>query len=279
MSERTPSAVSAHYQSVPELARHLLDALRAAGQDLDHLTPDGLAPVDQFHTAGRAATRELAQRAKVQPGSRVLDIGGGIGGPARTLAAEFGCSVTVLDFTETFCQTGELFTERVGLSDRVGFQHGDALAMPFADATFDVAWTQHSSMNIPDKDRLYREIHRVLRPGGRLALHEIMAGPIQPVHFPVPWAREPTISFLRTPQEIRALLAEFGFVEVEWEDTTDRSLAWFRAWTNRPAALSDRQPLGLHLLLGPDFPTMGQNQVRNLEEGRIAVIEAVFDRP
>jgi SAM-dependent methyltransferase len=247
--------------------------------NLHSLTPAELAPVDQFHTAGREATIELARRASLPAGATVLDVGGGIGGPARTLASDFGCAVTVLDLTEAFCRAGEVLTDLTGLSALVNFCHGVALALPFDVASFDVVWSQHSTMNIPDKDRLYREIRRVLRPGGRLAFHEIMAGPVKPVHFPVPWAREPAISFLRSPAEVRALLADLGFREVAWVDTTAASLAWFRAWTARPAASATPGPLGLHLLLGPDFPAMGRNQVRNLEEDRIALIQAVFDRP
>lgn len=272
-------SVGAHYGAAGDtLTAGILAALRAAGKNLDALTPDDLAPVDQFHTGGRETTRALATLAGIKPGTSVLDVGGGIGGPARMLVAEFGCTVTVLDLTEAFCRTGEALTERLGLGDRVTFRHGDALAMPFADGSFDLVWTQHSSMNIPDKSALYRESHRVLRPGGRLALHEIMAGSVQPVHFPVPWARDPAISFLQPPEDIRALLAGLRFAEVAWVDKTAEAVAWFRAWAAKRDAAAGPSPLGLHLLLGPDFPEMGRNQERNLEERRIAVIQAIFDR-
>ncbi|CAA9452538.1 MAG: hypothetical protein AVDCRST_MAG80-2450 [uncultured Rubrobacteraceae bacterium] len=147
---------------------------------------------------------------------RVLDVGGGLGGPARNLASEIGCSVEVLDVTEEFCRAGEILTTRTGLGDLVSFRHASALDMPHPDASFDVVWMQHSSMNIADKERLYAEIHRVLRPGGHLALHEIMAGPVTPIHFPVPWARGPEISFLRPPEEVRALITGIGFEESAW---------------------------------------------------------------
>jgi MPBQ/MSBQ methyltransferase len=164
----------------------ILASVRTADKDPEGLTPDDLAPATEFHTGGTEATLELARRAGLRAGLRVLDVGGGLGGPARTPGSEFGCRVTVLDLTEEYCRAGELLTARTGLGDQVTFQHGDALTMPFPNGDFDVAWAQHSSMNIADKERLYREIHRILRPGGRLALHEIMAGPIQPIHFPVP---------------------------------------------------------------------------------------------
>jgi SAM-dependent methyltransferase len=270
------AAVSRHYGQ-PGLLDRILAALQRDGKDTGTLTPEDLAPIDQFHIGGRPATLDLARLAGLQPGMRVLDAGGGIGGPARTLAAEFGCHVTVLDLTEEFCRTGEALTARTGLADRVTFRHGSALAIPFPDASFDVAWTQHSTMNIQDKGRLYAELHRVVRPGGRLALHEIMAGATQPVHFPVPWAEEPAISFLLPAAQMRALIAAAGFAELAWLDTADAALEFFRRRAAAPAA--DVPALGLELLIGPRTAERMGNVRRNLEEGRIAVVQAMFERP
>lgn len=175
-AEQSAAALNRHYGRA-DLLEAILAAVRATGKDPDALTPDDLAPIDQFHTRGKPATIELATLAGLRAGMRVLDVGGGIGGPARTLAAEFGCSVTVLDLTEAYVRTGEAITARLGLSDRVSFRHGSALALPFADGSFDAAWTQHSSMNVADKAQMYAEIRRVLRPGGIFALHEVMACP------------------------------------------------------------------------------------------------------
>ncbi|MEW6212003.1 MAG: methyltransferase domain-containing protein [Acidobacteriota bacterium] len=269
-------SVDTHYGR-SDLGSKIIEALRASGKDADALAPQDLAPVDQFHTGGRDATLALARLAGISSGMKILDVGGGLGGPARTLASEVGCEVTVLDITEEFCRVGEMLTRLTGLSDRVSFRHGSALDIPFPDATFDLVWTQHSSMNIADKDRLYLESHRALRPGGRLALHEIMAGHVSPPHFPVPWARDPSISHLRTPAEIRAIISGLGFSEIEWIDETETALQWFRQRLAL-AASQGPQPLGLHLLMGEDFRRMFQNQVRNLDEHRIAVIQAVFER-
>jgi ubiquinone/menaquinone biosynthesis C-methylase UbiE len=264
--------VSDHYGRA-DLLEAIIAGLRDAGVDHDALPPDDLAGVDQFHIGGKAATLDLARRAGLQGTARVLDVGGGIGGTARTLAAEYGCAVTVLDLTEEYCRVGERLTELTRQSDRVAFRHGSAVAMPFADASFDVAWTQHSSMNIAEKERLYAEVYRVLRPGGTLVLHEVLAGPRQPVHFPVPWATEPSISFLRPPDEIRAIIGRLGFTEREWTDTSQEARAWFRA-----GRAPTRRPIGLHLLLGATYSQTRENQLRNLDEGRIVVIEGVFRR-
>ena len=268
-------SVGAHYGR-GDLATRILEPLRAAGKHPDALTTADLAPVDQLHAHGRRATLELARPAGITSGMRVLDVGGGLGGPARTLASEFGCEVEVLDLTEEFCRAGEMLTARTGLDDRVSFRHGNALEMPYPEAGFDVAWMQHSSMNIPDTKRLYKEIHRVLRPGGRLALHEILAGPVSPIHFPVPWARDPALSHLRPPAEVRALLEDAGFEVLAWIDETTPALRWYR---ERLVPTPGESPLGSYLIFGRDFGEMSRNQVRNLSERRISVIQATSERP
>lgn len=271
-----PESVSAHYGKSGLLER-ILAAFAAAGKDPEHPTLDDLALLDQFHLRGRDATRELAALAGATAGDRVLDVGGGIGGPARTLAAEIGCGVTVLDLTEEFCRAGAGLTARAGLADRVSFRHASALAMPFDEGAFDLAWTQHSSMNVEDKEGLYREIARVVRPGGRLAIHEIFAGEHAPIHFPVPWAgSDPSISFLRPAEDVRAIAGAAGFRERVWRDVSASAAAWLRERMAAPAA--PPSPLGLQLLLGPEAPAMLRNVLRNLEENRIALFVGVWER-
>jgi ubiquinone/menaquinone biosynthesis C-methylase UbiE len=268
-------ALNRHYGRQGLVAR-ITTALRAMGKDMTSLAVEDLAPVDQFHVGGRDATLGLARLAEIRPEDRVLDVGGGLGGAARTLASGIGCHVTVLDLTEEFCRAGAELTRHTGLADRVSFQHASAVDMPFDAERFDVAWTQHSSMNIEDKPRLYAEIHRVLRPGGRLAIHEIVQGRVTPFHLPVPWAREGTLSFLAEPGAMRAGIAAAGFEERVWTDVSAASLAWFR---RRVDAVSQRpSPLGLQLVLGVDVRPMMANLVRNLEEDRIAIVEGVWRR-
>lgn len=256
------------------LGEAIVQALRASGKDPEALLPADLAPVDHFHTRGREATLELARRAAIARGARVLDVGGGLGGAARLLAAEHACHVTVLDLTAEFCRVGADLTRRAGLEARVEFRHGDALAMPFPDGAFDVVWTQHSSMNVADKAALYREIRRVLAAGGTLALHEIVAGARQPPHFPVPWARDAAISHLQPPAAVRDLLRGLDFRERDWEDQSAPTLAWLR---ERQAAGAPG-PLGMHLLLGAELTAMLSNLGRNLAEDRVRVVMAVWER-
>jgi SAM-dependent methyltransferase len=270
------ASVQAHYTR-SGLGELILAALDQAGKDLNRLTPEDLAPIDEFHIRGRAATLELARAAKVDAKSRVLDVGSGVGGTSRCLAREFGCRVTGIDLTDEYCTAAALLSERTGLAERVDFRQGDATNLPFADASFDIVWTEHVAMNIPDKPRLYREMHRVLKPGGTLAIYDVLAGPAGPVHFPVPWARTPDASFLATPSEMRGLLEGAGFTIESWSDTTEAARAWFVALAEK-IRREGVAPLGFHVLLGSEFPAMAQNQRRNLEEGRIVLAQIVARR-
>jgi MPBQ/MSBQ methyltransferase len=255
------------YWGRDDLERAVLDALAAAGTNADTPTVDDLAPLDQFHSGGKAATERLARLAQLRPGLRVLDVGGGLGGPARTLAARFGCHVTVVDLTQSYVRAGEALTARVGLTDRVAHRVGDALALDVGTGAFDVVWTQNSGMNIPDKERLYAGSARVLRPGGLLALQEPMAGPVQPVVFPVMWARDASTSFLRTPEEMRALIEAAGFILRAWEDVT-REVAG--------AAVSAHSIQ--RIVMGDRLDAIARAAQRNRDEGRIVMIQAVFER-
>jgi ubiquinone/menaquinone biosynthesis C-methylase UbiE len=252
----------------------ILAALGKAGKDVDNLKPEDLAPVDEFHIRGREATLELAREAGLGPNTHVLDVGSGVGGPSRCIAQEFGCRVTGIDLTEEYCRVAQMLAQRIGLSNLVTYRQGDALALPFPDEAFDVVWTQHTAMNIPDKVTLYREMLRVLKSGGMLAIYDILAGPVSPIHFPVPWARQPEASHLVTTEELRTLLKKSGFTIASWKDTTDVARMWF---TNvaKKIQQSGLPPLGFHVLLGADFQAMAQNQRRNLEEGRIVLAQVV----
>jgi SAM-dependent methyltransferase len=267
----TANAVRDHYGR-PKLTESILETLGAAPGA--RLSIDDLSPVDQFHVRGRDATRELARSAGFARGQHIVDVGGGLGGAARVLAGEFGCDVTVLDLTDEYCRAGEVLTERCGLAGQVHFRLGDALAMPFADGQFDAAWTQHSTMNIADKPRLYREIRRVLRPSGKLAMHEIVAGPGGPPIFPAPWARTPDTSHLLSQQVMRETISGAGFTAIEWIDDTQASLAWIESRLAAPPAATPG--LGFHLLMGADIRLMLDNLLTSLRQKRIEVVRALF---
>ncbi len=267
---RSPQAVAEHYKQ-RALGDAILAALQAAGKDVDHLTPDDLAPVDEFHSGGRNATVRLAQLAHINGSDRVLDVGCGIGG------STFGCQVTGLDFTAEFIALAAMLAQRTRLADKVTYRQGDALDLPFADASFDVVWSQNAAMNIADRDRLYGEMRRVLAPAGRLALQEIAAGPGGEPYYPAPWANDKSISFLSTPQATRAALERIGLRVVAWQDTTAEALEQQIART-KALESGSLPPLGLHILIGEAFPTVTKNMLRNLQEERLTLFNAVLQR-
>jgi ubiquinone/menaquinone biosynthesis C-methylase UbiE len=275
MMERRTESVEQHY-GVSGILESIFEALRSMGKDIEQLVPSDLAPVDAFHIRGREATAELAQLAALTPGLRILDVGSGLGGSTRYLASEYDCRPTGLDLTREYCDIAEALSQKVGLDSVVDYQHGSALEMPFEDATFDIVWTEHAQMNIADKSSLYQEISRVLTPGGRLVFHDIFQGPSGDSHYPVPWAEDPSISFLMTPDMVRQTLEQIGFRILVWEDKTTTSLEWFYATVERMKTAGP-VPLGLHLLMGANSRIKLENQIRNLEEERIVVFQAVLE--
>ena len=269
--------IQGHYNR-QGLYEALLGALTAAGKDINHLRLEDLAPVDEFHIRGREATRELASQVKLNSKHKVLDVGSGIGGASRYLAAEYGCQVIGLDLTDEYCQVARALADRLGLASHVSYRQGSALGMPFEDNAFDVVWTQHAAMNIADKSKLYSEISRVLRPNGYLAMYDVLAGPVSPIYYPVPWASDSSISFLTTPDELHQLLGATGLHIISWRDTSEVGRAWFKEVAMKMQQQGGSPPLGFHVLLGPNFRVMAQNQVRNLNENRIVLIECVAQK-
>jgi ubiquinone/menaquinone biosynthesis C-methylase UbiE len=267
-------AVRAQYAPT-DISARIVARLIEAGKDPERLTREDLASFDEFHAGGRDSTRELARLAAIAAGSEVLDIGCGIGGPARTLAAEFGCRVTGIDLTDGFCQAAQMLTDKLGMSDAVSFQCADALDLPFASASFDTVWSQNVLMNIEDKRQFLREVTRVLRPGGSFAVETILAGTVADIHLPVLWADSAALNFLVTEPQAKALFSSAGLLERAWQHTTQRSIALQR----KRQEINQREGpplLGLEVLVATNFRAKVQNVLRNNLEGRTCTVQAVY---
>lgn len=262
-------AVARHYGKAGLLAR--IDAgLNAMGVDLDHLTIDDLAPVDEFHVGGRKATDHALDALAPRTGQRILDVGCGIGGTARYMAVESGCRVAGIDLTPEFIAVARTLSARLGLSEMLAFEIASALAMPFEDAAFDAATSFHVAMNIAERDRLYGEIARVMRPGATLCIYDVMKTGPGEILYLVPWAETAATSHVTSPEEMQALLGEAGFEIGEIENQRDFALQFFR---RRLGAVGDAPPpLGLHLVMGDNWKHKFKNTLGNIEAGRIAPV-------
>lgn len=255
------------------LIERITKALGRAGKNLDHLSLDDLAPFDELHSGGKNATRALADLAGLQPGTSVLDIGSGVGGPARTLASEYGCQVVGIDLTDEFVEAAALLTDKVGLRDRVTFRKGSALDLPFGDGTFDVVWSQNTFMNIEGKEAAIGEAVRVLRPEGILAIETMLAGSKSGLQYPVFWANNPDISFLTMPEEFRRFMTQAGLSELKWENVTQQAIEGARRQQAIPP--EERPLLGLNIIYD-DVPVKATNTLRGFQEGQIIDIRAVY---
>lgn len=269
---RARESIRRHY-SHGTLLGEILGALRAAGKDVEHLSLDDLAPVDEFHVRGREATRELAGLLTPRSGTRILDAGCGLGGAARRLAAEHDCRVTGVDLNPEYCKVAGFLGTRLDLGARLEFITADVARLPFTDASFDIVWSQHVAMNIADKAGLYREWHRVSRPGGRLAIYDVVAGSGGEPLYPAPWASDADGSHLVGAESLSESITAAGFVIETRRDCSDAGRQWFRRFTDRLGGKP--MPLGIHLLFGQAFREMAENQRRNLEEHRIGLIQLV----
>lgn len=268
--------MSGGYYDGPDLTSTVAEALAAAGRP-GPVEPDDLAALDEFHALGRPATLALADLARIGAGERVLDIGAGIGGPSRVLAHHYGAQVTAVDPTERFRALNRFLCERSGMGDRVEIVAGDTGGLPFEDESFDVAWTQNVWQNIEDKAGAAEEIHRVLRPGGRFAMFEIVRGPGGDLHYPVPWADGPEGSFVPDAGEFRALLAEAGFTETVWRDVAEVQAAIQQAAQSSPHMSPGLPGVGIDLLM-PDYEVRMAGIARNVQERRIEIVQAVLSR-
>ena len=244
--------------------------LKAAGKDVNSLTVDDLAPIDQFHTRGRDSTLEVVGLAKLKPSDLVLDVGCGLGGTARFLAEQYSCSVAGIDLTEEYISVGKRLTELVDLSNRVELRQGSALEIPYEDEWFDVVWTEHVQMNIADKNRFYSEIARVLKPGGPLLFHDIFRGSGDSPFYPTPWAEDESISALVTETEARSVMAQVGLEIDQWIGKVQESIEFFSEVSARIEA-DGPPPIGIHLLMRDNARDKLQNYVRNLSEDRVSV--------
>jgi ubiquinone/menaquinone biosynthesis C-methylase UbiE len=245
------------------------------GKTPDTVTIDDLAPVDEFHIGGRTATEKLVEQLGVTPGDHVLDVGCGLGGPARFVAQRFKCRVSGVDLTSDYVETGNRLCEWVGLGDLVELRQSSALSMPFEDAKFDAAYMIHVGMNIDDKESLCVEVSRVLRPGSRFAIYDVMRTADGELSYPLPWATTPASSAVAAVERYRQALQRAGFEILSERNRRDFALAYFSDLKSRTPAAGGPTPLGLHTLMGERRPHQIKNMFESISARRIAPFELI----
>lgn len=263
--------VAGHYTR-GGLEETILQAIVRMGLDPDRLRAIDLATADEFHVGGLDATRELAAQMELRPGLRILDVGSGIGGPARYFAAEHQCNVTGVDLTDEFVQVAKSLTRRTKLDHLAEFVQSSALKLVFQSETFDRAYMIHVGMNIADKVGVFREVRRVLKPGGLFVIFDILRTGTGEITYPVPWAASAETGFAADVDAYRSALQEAGF-----HTERERSRRAFAIeFTERAMARGTQggQPtLGLHLLMGDLAPVMLKNVLAMMKESVLEPVE------
>ena len=273
MSAPRPKSIADHW-ATGDVYGLIVSALNKMSKPLDGLTLEDLAPVDHFHARGFPATVELADHLPIKAGQRILDIGCGLGGPARYVAKRFQCDVTGIDITEPFVQAANKLTALVQMQDSVHIELGDGQRLPYPNSAFDGAYTQHVTMNVADRPRFFAEAYRVLKPGAFFALTEHALGPEGQPYYPLPWSADGAGAYLVGPSETRALLEKSGFQDVVMEDTGAKYVAAYKTAIEK-AERGALPPLGIHLLLGDTALEKTRNAARNIEERRTHPIQVV----
>jgi len=256
----------------------IVSALNKMSKPLEGLTVEDLAPVDHFHARGFPATVELADQLPIKAGQHIVDIGCGLGGPARYIARRFQCSVSGVDITKPFVEAANKLTALVGMEGQVKVEHGDGHRLPYSNACFDGAYTQHVTMNVADRPRFFAEAYRVLKNGAFFALTEHGLGANGHPHYPLPWSSDGSGAYLVTPSETRAFLQKTGFEDIVVEDTGAKYVAGYKMVIEK-AEKGALPPLGIHILLGETALQKTRNAARNIEEGRTHPIQLICRKP
>ena len=271
------NVVSEHYKH-SQLLELIENGLKEIGKSKDSATVEDLAPVDEFHIGGRAATEHLMKQLAFNQSDKILDVGCGLGGASRFIAKTYQNSVTGIDLTDDYVTVGNSLSAWVGLNDSVSLHQGSALNMPFKEASFDGAYMLHVGMNIEDKDTLFSQISRVLKSRSKLGVYDIMRTSEGTLSYPVPWASDDSFSFLAQSEEYSALLENAGFKIECINNRKDFALGFFKQLKEKTEANNGPPPLGLHLLMESTTPVKIKNVIENMVNGLISPVEMVAQK-
>lgn len=268
----------ANHYTHGSLLNTIREGVQKLGKTIDSVHIDDLGPVDEFHIGGRVATESFLDQLDIRAAHHVLDMGCGLGGASRFAVQRYGCRVTGVDLTPEYVETGNVLCTWVGLSDRITLEVADATTLSHPDDAFDRAYMMHVGMNIADKERLASELYRVVRPGGRVGIYDIMRVGDGELTFPVPWATEPEGSSVASPTAYKAALEGAGFNIVAERNRRDFSLEFFAQLQSKVASAKGPPALGLHILMGSTAPVKIKNMIENISRNLIAPVEIFAEK-
>ena len=269
--------VSTHYEH-GSLIKVIEDGFNREGKAPSDITLDDMSVIDEFHIGGRQASEEFLDQLQLEERSLVLDVGCGLGGPARFVASRFECLVSGIDLTQEYVDTGNVLSNWVGLDKKVILQQGSAMALPFPDGQFDAAYMMHVGMNIADKKSLFSEVFNVLKPGGIFGIYDVMQVGSGEMEYPAPWAASENTSALASPQDYRTGLKEAGFNILATRERGDFAVEFFENIKRRMTEMTEEPLLGLHVLMGKDAKAKVANVLTSIKEGSIAPVELIAQR-
>lgn len=265
--------IQSHYLK-ENLYEDIISRLQEMDLDLDNISRSEISGVDEFHVRGAAVSKELAETVDLNNKS-VLDIGCGLGGPCRMLAEEYDCSATGLDLCSEYIRTATKLSKLVKLEDKTSFVQGDAVNLPFPDDSFDVVWTQHVQMNVPDKERFYSEVRRVLNSGGYFLYYEILKKNDEEVDYPMPWASSSDQSFLFRNKDMANILSDLGFNKISSKDQTRAGIEFFEGMVAKLKA-SGPPKIGLNVLMGETTKPKLLNLLTHFKDDRLMLESGVY---
>ncbi|MFP3984013.1 MAG: class I SAM-dependent methyltransferase [Desulfurivibrionaceae bacterium] len=270
-----------HRERIKEHYRHgdLLNAILAGiehlGKTPETVTPDDLAPVDEFHIGGRTASEIFLDQLGFSGRDHLLDVGCGLGGTSRFVADRYQSRITGIDLVKEYIQTGAVLCNWVGLNHLIALQQGDVLNLPFADSTFNGAFMMHVGMNIQDKASLFAEVNRVLRPGALFGIYDVMQTTAGKMAYPVPWASNSSTSQIKSPETYKTVLEETGFAIDSERNRHSYAVKFFEQMQKNAGTSKEPPALGPHILMGDDARVKAENMIANVSSGCIAPVEII----
>jgi len=253
----------------------ILDAIEKSGVSQADINRKHTSAFDEFHVRGRAVSEELFSHIELNKDSLVLDLGCGLGGTCRMLAEKYNCIVHGIDYSDRYIETANLLSKLIGLDSQTIFKQGDATNLPYPSNHFDLIMTQHVQMCIADKNKLYSEVKRVLKKGGRFIYYDVLKKGDDVLNYPLPWVDELVNNHLITSCQLKVQLGSLGFSEISLQNETQKGIDFLNGFLakakDKPAILT-----GQKILMGNNALDKITNLHQALKDGLVGLESGIY---